>query len=59
MMNSNNVPQPTERVGMKERLSALWNSRSRITTIFFLVTTGLVLNCCCLIIPLGSYTGGR
>ncbi len=59
MMNSNNVPQPTEQAGMKERISALWSSRNRITTFFILTATGLVLNCCCLIIPLWDYSGGR
>ena len=57
-MNSNHVPQPAERVGLEKRISALWSSRKRIATFFILVTTGVVLNCCCLIIPLWDYTGG-
>ena len=32
----------------------LWNSRHRIAKLLILATTGMVLNCCCVIIPLSS-----
>lgn len=53
-MNLNQAPQPTERVGIGKRISDLWNSRNRIAKLIILATTGLVLNCCCVIIPLSS-----
>src|SRR5215216_8071053 len=53
-MNLNQTPQPTERVGIKERISKGWNSRNRIVRLTTLVTLGLVLNCCCVIIPLST-----
>jgi len=53
-MNLNQVPQPTERVGIRKRIFDLWNSRNRIAKLIILATTGLVLNCCCVIIPLSS-----
>ena len=45
---------PTERVGIGERISKIWNSRNRIVRLTTLVTLGLVLNCCCVIIPLST-----
>ena len=53
-MNLKQAPQPTERVGIGKRISDLWNSRNRIAKLLILATTGLVLNCCCVIIPLSS-----
>ena len=53
-MNLNQAPQPTERAGIGKRISDLWNSRNRIARLIILATTGLVLNCCCVIIPLWS-----
>src|SRR4051812_2398400 len=53
-MNLNQTTQPTERVGIKERISKGWNSRNRIVRLITLVTLGLVLNCCCVIIPLST-----
>jgi hypothetical protein len=58
-MNLNQDPQPTERVGIGKRISELWSARNRITAFIILAATGLVLNCCCLIIPLWDYSGGR
>ena len=55
-MNSNPDPQPTEPVGIGKRLADVWNSRSRIASLVILLTSGLVLNCCCVIIPLASKT---
>ena len=57
-MSLNQSPQPTERVGIRKRISDVWNSRNRIVALLFLVTTGLVLNCCCVIIPLWDSSGG-
>ena len=51
-MNLNQAPQPHERVGMGNHISDLWNSRNRLSKILILATTGLILNCCCVIIPL-------
>lgn len=45
---------PTERVGIGKRISNAWNSRNRIVRVTTLVTLGLVLNCCCVIIPLST-----
>jgi hypothetical protein len=58
-MNSNHTPPPTEQAGIGQRISAFWSSRNRITAFIILAATGLVLNCCCLIIPLWDYSGGR
>jgi hypothetical protein len=58
-MNLNQDTQPTEQIGIGKRISELWSSRSRVTAFFILAATGLVLNCCCLIIPLWDYSGGR
>ncbi len=59
-MNSNHVAPPAERAGIGQRISsALWSSRNRIAAFIILAATGLVLNCCCLIIPLWDYSGGR
>ena len=54
MMNSNQFPQPPERVDIRKRISVLWNSRNRIARLTILATAGLVLQCCCLIIPIGN-----
>jgi hypothetical protein len=53
-MNLDQTTQPKERVGIKKRISNVWNSRNRMVRLIMLVTTGLVLNCCCVIIPLAS-----
>jgi len=53
-MNLNQTPQPTNRLGIGRRISNVWNSRNRLARLLILVTTGLVLNCCCVIIPLSS-----
>jgi len=53
-MKVNQTPQPTERAGIGKRISDVWNSRNRLTRLLILATTGLVLNCCCVIIPLSS-----
>lgn len=53
-MNLNQASQPTERIGIRKRIADLWNSRNRIARLTILVTTGLVLNCCCVIIPLSG-----
>jgi len=53
-MSLNQAPQPTERVGIGKRISDLWNSRNKRAMLFILATTGLVLNCCCVVIPLSS-----
>src|SRR5688572_2525578 len=53
-MSLNQAPQPTERVGIGKRISDLWNSRNKRAMLFILATTGLVLNCCCVVIPLTS-----
>ena len=42
---------------MGKRISDLWNSRKRIVTLVIFVTSGLVLNCCCVIIPLLDSAG--
>jgi hypothetical protein len=52
MVNVDQTPQPTERVGIGKRISEVWNSRKRITRLVVLGTSGLVLQCCCIIIPL-------
>ena len=52
-MNINQNPLPTEQVGIGKRISNLWNSRTRKTKLIILAT-GLVLNCCCIVIPLSS-----
>jgi hypothetical protein len=52
MMDSNQTPQPTERVGIAERLSNVWNSRSRIARIILLTASGLAIQGCCIVIPL-------
>ena len=57
-MNSDQTPQPTKGAGIRKRISNLWDSRNRIVTLIFLATTGLVLNCCCVIIPLWDSSGG-
>src|SRR5688572_29554500 len=53
-MSLNQAPQPTGRVGIGKRISDLWNSRNRRAMLLILATTGLVLNCCCVVIPLSS-----
>ena len=53
-MNLNQASQPTERIGIRKRIADLCNSRNRIARLTILVTTGLVLNCCCVIIPLSG-----
>ncbi len=58
-MNSKNTTQPMGRLGIGKRISELWSARNRITAFIILAATGLVLNCCCLIIPLWDYSGGR
>ena len=58
-MNLNQDPQPMEQIGIGKRISELWSSRNRITAFIILAATELVLNCCCLIIPLWDYSGGR
>ena len=51
-MNLDQTPQSTERIGLGKRISDFWSSRNRTAKIIMLSTTGFVLNCCCLIIPL-------
>jgi len=58
MMDLNQAPQPTEQVSIGERLSNVWNSRSRIARIIILTTSGLALNGCCIVIPLWWSSGG-
>ena len=53
-MDLNQALQPTEWVDIRKRISNLWNSRNRITKLIIWATAGLVLNCCCVIIPLSS-----
>ena len=57
-MNLQQTSRPTERVGLGKRISDLWNSRNRIARLTILVTSGLVLNCCCIIIPLSTKANG-
>lgn len=57
-MNLNQAPQPMHRAGIGKRISGLWNSRNRITRLMILAMTGLVLNCCCVIIPLSTQAKG-
>ena len=57
-MNLDQTPQPTERVNIGKRISDLWNSRNRMAMLVVAVTSSLVLNCCCLIIPLWDFSGG-
>ena len=52
-MNLNQNPLPTEQVGIGKRISHFWNFRNRRAKLIIL-STGLVLNCCCVIIPLSS-----
>jgi hypothetical protein len=54
IMNFNQAPQPAERFGIGKRISDLWNSGNKRVNLIILATTGLVLNCCCVIIPLSS-----
>ena len=56
MMDLNQTPQPTERVEIGKRISEVWNSGKRITRLVVLVTGGLVLQCCCIIVPLWDST---
>lgn len=58
-MNLNQPPQPTERVNLGKRISDLWNSRNRIAKLMIVLSSGLVLNCCCIIIPLWDSSGVR
>lgn len=58
-MNLNQPPQPTERVNLGNRISDLWNSRNRIAKLIVVLSSGLVLNCCCIIIPLWDSSGVR
>jgi hypothetical protein len=53
-MNLKQATQRTERVGIGKRISDLWNSKNRIVRLTILAATGLVLNCCCVIIPLST-----
>jgi hypothetical protein len=57
-MNLNQAPQPMQRAGIRKRIAALWSSRNRISRLVILATTGLVLNCCCVIIPLSTQATG-
>ena len=52
MTNLNQAPQPSEPADIGKRISELWNSKNRIARLAVLATSGLVLNCCCVIIPL-------
>ena len=54
MRNLNQALQPISRVGIGKRISDLWNSGNRRALLLTLATTGLVLNCCCVVIPLSS-----
>ena len=51
-MNLDQAPLPAERVGIGKRISDLWNSGYRRVMLIILAT--LVLNCCCVVIPLSS-----
>src|SRR5215212_10387089 len=53
-MNLNHALQVTKPDNIGKRISDLWNSRNRIVRLTILAATGLVLNCCCVIIPLSS-----
>jgi len=53
-MNLHQAPQHTERVNIGKRIADLWNSRNRRTRLIIWATTGMVLNCCRVIIPLSS-----
>ena len=57
-MDLNQVSQPTERAGISKRISDLWNSRNRIARLVIFAAAGLVLNCCCVIIPLSGKAAG-
>jgi len=59
MMNLKQVPQPMERLGIGKRISHLWNSRNRVARLIMLATLGLVLNCCCIIIPIPHSSTGN
>ena len=52
-MNLNQTPLSTERIGIGKRISDLWNSGNRRAKLIILAT-GLILNCCCVVIPLSS-----
>jgi hypothetical protein len=58
-MNVDPTPQTTQPGNIGKRISDLWNSRNRIAMLFVVLSSGLVLNCCCLIIPLWGTSGGR
>ncbi|MEO5888311.1 MAG: hypothetical protein ABIQ77_11690 [Anaerolineales bacterium] len=53
-MNSNQIPQPVEKIGIGKRISGLWNSGNRRARLIILAATGLVFFCCCIGIPLSS-----
>ena len=57
-MNVDQTPKPTERTGIRERIADAWNSRNRVVTIVVWLSAGLVLNCCCIVIPLWDSSGG-
>lgn len=59
MMNLKQVPQPTERLGIGKRIFNLWHSRNRVARLIMLATIGLVLNCCCIIIPIPHSSTGN
>src|SRR5690349_21025009 len=48
---SNQAPQSSEQVELRKRISEIWNSRSRIAGVMILVTSGVVLHSCCVIVP--------
>ena len=54
MINLKQAPQPGEGSNWGKQISNLWSSKNRITRLIILATTGLVLNCCCVIIPLST-----
>lgn len=58
MMNPNQVLRSTERIGIGKGISDLWNSRNRVVRLIMLGTLGLVLNCCCIIIPIPHSSTG-
>ena len=58
MLNLDQTSQPAERTGFGKRISDLWNSGNRRARLLFWAASGLVLNCCCIIIPLWDSSGG-
>jgi len=53
MMNSNQSPQPPQKVGIGKRISNFWNSGNR-GKLTILGVTGLIFFCCCIGAPLAN-----